>query len=255
MGRRIYDQPLPTLGPEAPQPFNDYELPVVQTLVRYMADPATPPLLTNNEEDLVIQNDPTFFDAVSQASVPHDVLAQLRGGNLTHQGIARKMQIGRNIVRREKADMYAERAITATYASDTCRSLYRVAVGGDFVPVEVDDTVDRVTRRVGDYVTDLLVGGRERRLLRNAAMHRLTDTIRAKFDTDPDAARVLTVLAGQNARKKIGFYAEQLRIVSKDFDRISASTRRKLQVYIAERPEEFRHRPDLRELIPFKAAR
>lgn len=253
MAIRSYNVPLPGLGPEIINPFNSFEQPVVEKLVRYLADPTTPPLLTNNEEDLIINYDPTYFDAISQAYVPKDVLDRLHSGSMTHDDIKRNMQIGRGIIRREKSDMYADRIITATYAVDACRSVFRVANGGNFVPIEHDETVEDVTRRVGDYVTDLLVAGRDRRVLRNAAMHRLTDTIRTKFDTDPDAAKVLTGLAGQNVSKKVGLYIAQLATVSKGFTRMSAASKRKLNEYMLTRPLEFQDKPDLITLLAAKA--
>ncbi len=234
-----------------PSPFNSFEIPVMAKIGRYLDSPNNGPLLVNNEDDLAIIDDARFFDQVSQGGVPADALERLRTGELTRDELARKMQISRAIVRREKSDMFVDRVMTATFASDTCQSLYRVATGGEFVPVLKDDTVETVTHRVGDYVTDLMVAGRETRIVRNAAADRLTRTIRDKFDTSEDAARKLTVLAGKNSMKKVIHYADQLASVTKGFEkgRVTAGTREKLMRYIISRPREFQEQPDLIQLI------
>jgi hypothetical protein len=250
MAHRVYP-PLVGLSPENNPPFNSFEMSAVAILQRHLAQEKNDPLLTNNEDDLAILDDTTFFDAVSQGSVPYDVMDKLRSGELTRTGLVRNMQIGRNIVRREKSFMFTERLMTAVYAADTCRSYFRVATRLDDQPVLIksDDTLEGITARVGDYVTDLLVAGRERRVLRGAAMDRLTQTIRAKFDTNPDAKRVLTGLAGQNSMKKVNHYAHQLHTVSKGYERMDASTKKMLMEYMVKRPIEFQGKPDLSELL------
>lgn len=239
----------------APSPFNSFELPIIDKLKGYLYDKSNGPLLTNNEEDLVIVDDASYFDQVSQSAVPKDVMQKLNSGELTRQQVALKMQQGRAVVRSKKSDVYIDRIMTATYAADTCRSLYRVAGGGELVPVEEDDTVETVTHRVGDYVTDLLVAGRERRILKGAAMDRLTTTVRDKFDTNPEAAQQLTVLAGINSMKKIGHYVDELHTVSRGYERISRDSRNKLLGYIASRPIEFQEKPELNQLLANKVKR
>ena len=242
-------------GGETPPSFSSFEWGVINTLQGYLSRDSNPPLLTNNEEDLIINHDPSFFDAISQRSVPRDAPHRLKTGELSEDDIARKMRIGRNIVRREKADMYVDRLMTAVFAADTCRSQYLLDNGREFVPVLEDDTPETVGRRVGDYVTDLLVAGRERRVLRGAAMDRLTQTIRQKYDADVSSARVLTVMAGQNSMKKVNLYADQLATTSKGFDRMNAETKHRLMEYMARRPLTFQGKPDLVEMLVDRAGR
>ena len=242
---------IPGISIPDPQ-FDRYEQQAFDKLSRHLEDPSKGPILTNNEEDLVITDDEMFFDAVTRSFTPRNVLQRIKEGEFTRQEVARRSRAGRAIERGRKADMYAERVMTATHAADTCRSLYRIATGGDLVPVEVDDTIETITHRVGDYVDDLLVGGRETRLLRNAAMQRITDKMRAKFDTDLGAQFQFTVLAGKNTTKKIHFWLERLHDVSRGFERVTPETRNKIIGYLATRPPEYMQKPDVLQLIADK---
>jgi hypothetical protein len=233
--------------------LNSLEMPVVATLKKYLANPTTDPLLTINEDDLILPiEDPEgfFYKGVSQSAVPHDVRARRLSGELTEQQLGRNMQIARNIVRNEKAEMFVERIMVATHATDTCRSLFWIATGSDFVPVEADDTFATVTRRTGDHVTNLLQGGRDQRVLRNAAMDRLTQTIRGKFDSSPSVQLELAVLAGMNSRKKVDLYIKGLVSVRRGYKDLSVATRKKLDEYRASRSSVFQEKLDLYELIP-----
>jgi hypothetical protein len=238
-------------------PFNSFEIPILATLGQHLSDPSKGPLLTNNEDDLVIIDSAKYIDHAAQLGVPGDALERLRTGNLTREALRSKMKASQAIIMRKKGEMFADRLMTATFAADTCQALYRVATGGELVPVLPDDTVETITHRVGDYVTDLLDASRQTRLVRNAAADRLTGTIRDKFETSPDAARKLTMLAGKNSMKKVVLYADQLQEATNGFakGRISATTRKDLMTYAIGRPKEFHENPDLIMLITDRAKR
>ncbi|MFZ1324021.1 MAG: hypothetical protein WAQ57_02575 [Candidatus Saccharimonadales bacterium] len=233
--------------------FNSYEGPVLVILDNYLRDESSGPLLTNNEEDLVIVDDMPFIDKASQSWLPHNALERRRLGDLGDEQVARRLRIGRNVVRKTKAGMFTDRLMVATGAVDTCRSVFRAAIGQEFVPVPSydDDTLLQARNRVGDYVTDLLDAGRERRVLRNAAMHRLTDTIRAKFDFDanPEASLVLTGLAGMNSRKKVMHYAQALHTISKGYDRMTKADKDRLNAFMARRHPDHQDGLDLYTVI------
>ena len=242
--------------------FNGFEAPVLVTLYSYLNDADTPPLLTVNEDDLIISGDKDVFaQAASQSFLPQNVAEKRRSGEITQKDIKRKLQAGRNIVRKFKAEMFTDRLIVATQATDTCRSIFRVATGREFVPVFEEDTVEEATHRVGDYVHDVLQGGRHTvdvrsgrrggRVLQNAAMHRLTDTIEQKFDFEehPEPAKILTGMAGQNTRKKVLLYVKELREVSKDFDRINRADKERLKEFMDQRSEVHQNGLDLHDLI------
>jgi hypothetical protein len=233
--------------------FNRFEAPVLVILNNYLRNESKGPLLTNNEEDLVIDNDVTFIEKASQSWLPRDVVERKRQGEYSTEQIARNLRIGRNVMRKSKAEMYTDRLIVATDALDTCRSVFRVAVGQEFVPVTSfnDDTHAQAIDRVGDYVTDLLQGGRDMRVLRNAAMHRLTDTIRAKFDyeANPEASLVLTALAGMNTRKKVIHYARALHDISKGYDRMTKTDKNRLNEFMAKRHPDHQTAFDLYPII------
>jgi hypothetical protein len=232
--------------------FNPFEQQAVDILKHYLNVESNGPLLTNDEDDLVIESDPIYFDAINRRSTPRNALQLVRSGELTDVDIESKRRSGRAIIRGLKADMFAERLMTATYASDTCRSLYRVATKGELIPIEVDDTTDTLTHRVGDYVDDLLRAGRERRILKNAAMLRITDKIRGKFDTDPNAQLQLTAMAGKNSMKKVAFWMDSLFGVSRGYERVTAETKAKLLQYLTNRPEEYLGKPDVLQMLADK---
>jgi hypothetical protein len=232
--------------------FDRFEQAAVDKLRCHLANPENGPLMTIDENDLLIDVEELYFDRITQIFTPKNAVARFRSGELTEEGIKRSRDAGRAITRHRKVDMYVERLMTATYASDTCRALYRVAAhGGDVIQLEDDDTIETLQHRVGDYVYDLLIAGRETRLLRGAAMKRVTDKIRNKFDTDSGAQVVLTGLAGQNTMKKSQLWLGELYRISGGFDmgRITGETKAKLLFYAANRPSEFQEKNNLLQVI------
>jgi len=233
--------------------FSSFEAPVILTLDQYLRNASNGPLLTNNEEDLIIINDVPFVEGASQSWLPRDIAERRQQGEFPDEQVARHLRIGRNVVRKSKAEMYTDRLIVAAGAVDTCRSVFRVAGGEDFLPVHSydDDTFKQAKNRVGDYVEGALQGGRDMRVLRNAAMHRLTDTIRKKYDYDanPEASLALTVIAGMNSRKKVVLYARALHDVSKAYERMNKADKQRLNLFMARRAPAHQDGLDMYSLI------
>lgn len=233
--------------------FDRFEQAVFSTLSRTLHDDKKGPLLTIDEDDLRIESDAVYFSEITRRATPARAVQMIRSGEITNDDVEYKQRAGRAIVRATKSDMFAERIMTATYAVDTSRALLRTMSTGEVLRVEPDDTEETLRHRVGDYVTDLLRAGRETRLLRGAAMLRITDKIREKFDTDSGATVELTKLAGINSRKKVGLWLGQLFTISRGFERVNKDTREKFLTYAADRPQEFTAELDLMRLLADKA--
>lgn len=233
--------------------FDRFEQAAFDTLARTVRDESKGPLLTIDEDDLLIHSDATYFMEITRRYTPHGATRMVQMGELTDADIEGKQRRSRAMIRATKSDMFAERIMTSTYAVDTSRALLRTMIRGDVVQVESDDTEETLRHRVGDYVTDMLRAGRETRLLRGAAMLRTTDKIRAKFDTDSGARVELTKLAGVNSRKKVGLWLGQLFTVSRGFERVTPETKAKLLTYAASRPLELSDEFDLMKLLTDRA--
>jgi hypothetical protein len=237
---------------ESRETFDSFEQSVIDSLEAFLVKPENGPLLTIDEKDIQLENPERYLDKVSAVQNPRNVSADIRAGRVTREEVAHKGRAKKEKVRKKKDEMFVDRIITATYAADTCRSLFRLASSGLFVPVEEDDDTEQsVQNRVGDYVDDLIKAGRETRLLSGAAMLRTTDKIRGKFDSDLQARIKLTDLAGRNSMKKIDFWMNMLHETSKGFDvsRIDKPTREKFIIYAASRPIEYQQRFNLLQAI------
>ena len=242
---------LPGLG-GGPQ-FNEFEHAAVQRVAAHLDNPKEGPLLTINEEDIIIEVDSLYFGKIEDRYTPKNALQRVASGEFTQQDIEHKRRSARAIVRKDKSDMYVDRVITATYAADTCRALYRALnMGIEVIPVEADDTIAHQQHRVGDYVTDMLEAARESRLLRGAAMQTTVERIRQKFDTDPAAQLALTALAGKNTMKKVDLWLNQLLVTSRGFERLTSDSKAKLMTYAAGRPAELQEKFNLLQLLADK---
>lgn len=233
--------------------FSDFESRALTVLDSHLMKQDKGPLLTNNEDDLLVADYDAFVEAGSQGWLPRDILDRRLRGEYGQSVVARNLRIGRNMIRKSKSEMYTDRIMTATDALDTCRSVYRAVKGKDFISVVSfeDDSLELAQHRVGDYVDDLLQGGRDSRVLKSAAMQRTTETIREKFDfeNNPEASLALTALAGMNSRKKSVVYVNALHAISKGFDRMRKIDKDRLNEYIVARHPEHQRSFDLMKVI------
>jgi hypothetical protein len=191
--------------------FERHEKAAVMQIVLHLEKSDEGPLLTIDEDDLLIDSPTMYFAGIQRRFTPVNARQMVRENLMTDKEVARRQNAGKAIIRASKADMYADRLMVATYATDQCRSLYRHLSGEEIVKVSTDDTSESIHEWVGDYVTDLLRAGRETRLLRGAAMATITENIREKFDEgNLQSQLVLTGLAGMNSRKKMDLWLDSL---------------------------------------------
>jgi hypothetical protein len=228
---------------------------VVEQLQRRLPTPEGRPLMALQDRDITIVSPRHFFDAVALAAegTADEVQPHLPGLEVAPEVIASKRRAGVAVARREKGIMYLERAMTATYGEDTCRSLYRFAVsdGETFIPVDPNDTPDSLFTRSTDYLDTLFEGATLERIpLSKYRRERGVTELQKRFaDRDKRTVLDLATLAGRNNARMRGMWVGQLLDATKGTHKLPAAVRDEFMQYALSRPEAYFDKPDLVAIV------
>ncbi len=228
---------------------------VTEKLMARLPTPEGSPLMALQDRDITIVSPRHFFNAVALAAEgkPDETQPHLPGLEVDPEVIASKRRAGVAVARREKGVMYLERAMTATYGEDTCRSLYRFAIsdGSVFIPVDVADTPDSLFTRSTDYLDTLFEGAHLERI--PLSKYRRDNGIRElqkRFeDRDRKTVLDLATLAGRNNARMRGVWIGQLLDATKGTHKLPAAVRDEFMQYALTRPEAYFDKPDLISLV------
>ena len=228
---------------------------VVEQLQRRLPTAEGRPLMALQDRDITIVSPRHFFNAVALAAegTPDETQPHLPGLEVAPEVIANKRRAGVAVARREKGIMYLERAMTATYGEDTCRSLYRFAAsdGETFIPVDEADTPGSLFTRSTDYLDTLFEGATIERIpLSKFRRDRGVTELQKRFaDRDKRTVLDLATLAGRNNARMRGMWIGQLLDATKGTHKLPAGVRDEFMQYALARPEAYFDKPDLISLV------
>ena len=228
---------------------------VTERLLARLPTPEGRPLMAMQDRDITIVSPRHFFNAVALAAegTPDETQPHLPGMEVDPEVIASKRRAGVAVARREKGVMYLERAMTATYGEDTCRSLFRFAArnGSVFIPVDTADTPDSLFTRSTDYLDTLFEGAHLERIpLSKYRRDRGIQELQKRFeDRHTKTVLDLATLAGRNNARMRGLWIGQLLDATKGTHKLPAAVRNEFMEYALSRPDAYFDKPDLVALV------
>ncbi len=224
---------------------------VTRLLFDRLPDNEGNPLLVADERDITIVNDGRFFEDVASRARGKSGQEALPGLEIDPEAIKRKEQQGVAVARTGKGVMYLERIMMSTYAEDTCRSLFRLARSGTFIPIDEDDTSDSLYLRTGDYVENLFAAAALARIplskyTRDKGVSELTKRYN---DREQSTVLDLAVLTGRNNARLRGMWLNQLATTTKGFRYLPKPAKDMFTNYAVTRPAAYMQTPDLLQLV------
>ena len=211
--------------------FNVTETNIINRLESRLEGPGRQPLLTIDEDDQLINNQRRYFQKI---------VAGVITTNLKPAEIRARQQRAEAAARTDKARRYSEELIKAVFAVDSCRSFWRYLNDQGADPIRLNDDQDVLTRRLSQYVADLLLAARQSRLIIGPPIAPACEMIVAKFKINPQEQTRLTVLAGKNQVLKANLWAGQLQEVSRQWRLIDKETISLLRNHDQGRIKEYR---------------
>ncbi len=196
------------------------------------------------ERDLSIVNDENYFGKVATEIGTSSVI-RLPGIDIKPK--ADRIRRGVNGARSRSGATILEEISLATYAEDTCRSLFRVTKTGVLIPLDEGDTVESMKARTSDYVEEIFeVAERERIPLSGHRRSKGFDELREEFRYGESGTVLnLAVLAGNNSGRKVDFWFSQLDNTTRGLSRIPKKAVDAFIGYALSRPIKYDEKRDI----------
>lgn len=213
---------------------------VLSHLERRLDGPIGKPMMLPLERDFSIVDDERYFGKVA-TEIGLSGQPALPGLEEDPASRANKIRRGVNGARSRSGAGLLEEVSMATYAEDTCRSLFRATKSGVLIPVEEGDTVGSLTARTGDYLDEIYqVAEIERIPLSGFRRAKGVSELKERFqEGDRDTTLRLAVIAGNNNARKIDFWFGQVEKTTRGLSRISKDAVNAFMAYALSRPVEY----------------